>query len=103
MIHVTFNEKVLSVEEGTRVLELVDKKDRKNLVVCQVGAQVKELNYRLSEKNEGMTIRLLNLSNEEAGKAYSATLRYIVAMAFYNLYPDVKIRFSYNISRSICC
>lgn len=103
MIHVNFNDKTLSVEEGTRVLELVDKKDRKNLVVCQVGAQVKELNYRLSEKNEGMTIRLLNLSNEEAGKAYSATLRYIVAMAFYNLYPDVKIRFSYNISRSICC
>ncbi len=103
MLQVKFNDQTLSVEEGTRVLDLVDKSERKNLVVCQVGAQVKELNYRLSEKNNGMSIRLLNLSNEEAGKAYSATLRYVVAMAFYNLFPDVKIRFSYNISRSISC
>ncbi len=103
MIQVKFNDKQLSVEEGTRVLDLIDKKDRKNLVVCRVGAQVKELNYRLSEKNNGMKIALLNLGNEEAGRAYSASLRYIVAMAFYHLYPDVKIRFSYNISRSISC
>ncbi len=103
MIKVNFNNRQLSVEEGTRVLELVEKEDRKKLVVCQVGAQVKELRYRLSEKNNGMTIKLLNLSNAEAGRAYSASLRYIVAMAFYNIYPDVKIRFSYNISRSISC
>ncbi len=103
MIKVNFNGNSLAVEEGTRVLELIEPKERKNLVVCQVGAQVKELNYKLSEKNNGMTIRLLNLSNAEAGRAYSASLRYIVAMAFYRIYPDVKIRFSYNISRSISC
>ena len=103
MITVKFNNKELSVKEGTRVLELVDNKDRRDLVVCQVGAQVKELNYILSEKNNGMTIQLLNLSNAEAGRAYEASLRYIVAMAFYRVYPDVKIRFSYNISRSISC
>ena len=103
MIKVNFNNRQLTVEEGTRVLELVEKEDRKKLVLCQVGAQVKELHYRLSEKNNGMTVKLLNLSNAEAGRAYSASLRYIVAMAFYNIYPDVKIRFSYNISRSISC
>ena len=103
MIRVNFNNQELSVNEGTRVLDLVDKKDRKNLVVCQVGAQVKELNYKLSEKDDGLAIQLLNLSNAEAGRAYRASLRYVVAMAFYNIYPDVKIRFSYNISRSIFC
>ncbi len=103
MIKINFNNKHLNVNEGTRVLELVDPKERKNLVVCQVGAQVKELNYKLSEKNDGMTIHLLNLNNEEAGRAYRASLRYIVAMAFYRIYPEVKIRFSYNISRSIFC
>ncbi len=103
MIKVNFNGQQLSVAKGTRVLQLVEEKDRKNLVVCQVGAQIKELNYILSERNNGMTIKLLNLSNAEAGRAYRASLRYIVAMAFYNIYPDVPIRFSYNISRSICC
>ncbi|MCH5143025.1 MAG: nucleoside kinase [Clostridiales bacterium] len=103
MIKVKFNDNELSVKDGTRVLELVDEKDRKDLVVCKVGAQVKELNYALSEKNDGMTIELLNLNHAEAGKAYEASLRYIVAMAFYRVYPKVKIRFSYNISRSISC
>ncbi len=103
MIKINFNDRKLSVEEGTRVLELIDKQERKNLVVCQVGAQIKELNYRLSEKNNGMTIKLLNLNNFEAGRVYSASLRYIVAMAFYNIFPEVKIRFSYNVSRSIFC
>ncbi len=103
MIKVFFNGKPLSVEEGTRVLELVDPKDRKKLVVCRVGAQIRELNYKLSEKDDGAAIGLLNLNDAEAGRAYSATLRYIVAMAFHNLYPDVHVRFSYNISRSISC
>ena len=103
MIKVDFNGKQMSVKTGTRVLELVDKNDKKDLVVCQVGAQVKELRYILSEKNDGMKIKLLNLSNAEAGRAYEASLRYIVAMAFHRVYPDVKIRFSYNISRSISC
>ncbi len=103
MIRVNFNNRQLALDRGTRVLELVEPKDRKNLVVCKVGAQVKELNYILSEKDDGMTIKLLNLNNAEAGRAYSASLRYIVAMAFYNIYPDVKIRFSYNVSRSIFC
>ena len=103
MIQVKFKNKKLTVQDGTRVLDLVDKKDKKNLVVCQVGAQVKELNYKLSEKNNGMTIQLLDLSSAEASRAYEASLRYIVAMAFFNVYPDVKIRFSYNVSRSVSC
>lgn len=103
MIKVNFNGKELEVESGTRVFDLVEKKDRKNLVVCQVGAQVKELFYKLSDKNDGMTVSLLNLSHAEAGRAYEASLRYIIAMAFYHIYPDVKIRFSYNISRSVSC
>ncbi len=103
MIKVNWNGQQKNVEEGTRVLELVEEKERKNLVVCQVGAQVKELNYRLSAKNDGMSIKLLGLSNAEAGRAYRASLRYIVAMAFHRIFPKVKIRFSYNISRSIFC
>ncbi len=103
MIKVKFNGKQLSVKSGTRVLDLVDKNERKNFVVCQVGAQVKELNYILSDKNDGMTIQLLDLSNAEAGRAYETSLRYIIAMAFFNVFPDVKIRFSYDISRSVSC
>lgn len=103
MINVKYDGKEVCVKQGTRVIDLIDEKDKCNYIVCRVGSQVKELNYMLSEKNEGMEISLLGLDNIEAGKAYETSLRYIIAMAFHNLYPDVKIRFGYNVSRSVFC
>ena len=103
MIKIKLNEQWVQVEKGTKIIELCDKANMREQLVCQVGAQVKELNYALSEKNDGMTIKFLGLDHIEATRAYEATLRYVVAMAFYNIYPDVNIRFSYNVSRSIFC
>lgn len=103
MINIIFRGKELAVNEGTRVIDLLPADEKNKHILCMIGAQIKELKYSLTRKNDGMKIELVGLENKEAGKAYEATLRYIVAMAFHNLYPDVRIRFSYNISRSIFC
>lgn len=103
MINVIVNEKNVQVKEGTRVLDLLKDEDKTRYVVCKLGTQVKELNRKLSDKDEGKKIEFLGLENIEAGKAYEASLRFIFSMAFFRLYPDVKIRFSYNASRSVFC
>ncbi len=103
MINVIVNGQNLQVKEGTRVLDLLKDEDKTKYVVCKLGTQVKELNRKLSDKDEGKKIEFLGLENIEAGKAYEASLRFIFSMAFFRLYPDVKIRFSYNASRSIFC
>lgn len=103
MINIIFKGQNIEVEAGTRVIDLVPQEEKKNYCVARIGAQVKELNYILGEKNNNMEVDLLNLNNIEAGKAYEATLRYVIAMAFHNLYPEVQLRFSYNVSRSIFC
>lgn len=103
MIHIKVNEKTLTVPIGTKPLELLPKDDIKKYVVCKISGQIKELTYKLSEKNEGANITFYGLEIIEGGKAYEATIRYVIAMAFYNLYPDIKIRFSYYVSRSIFC
>lgn len=109
MINVIFNKNSLSVRSGTRVIDLIDKDSRRDFTVCRVGSRIKELAYILTERNEGMEIMPIGIDFPdasgayEAGKAYEATLRFCVAMAFYNLYPDVRVRFSYNVSRSIFC
>ena len=91
------------MKEGTRVIDLLPEEDKTKYVVCKLGTQVKELNRKLSDKDEGKTISFLGLENIEAGKAYEASLRFIFSMAFFRLYPDIKIRFSYNASRSVFC
>ena len=100
-VYIDNNEK--QVKEGTRVLDLLPKEDKCKYVVCKIGSQIKELNRKLSARDDSKSIEFLGIENSEAVKAYETTLRYIVAMAFHNLYPQVRIRFGYNASRSILC
>ena len=103
MIKVNFNNQLVEVPVGTKVLDLLNESEKTNYVVCQIGSLIKELNFELTEKNNEMNIIPIGLNNIEASKAYEATLRFIIAMAFYRLYPGINIRFSYNASRSVFC
>lgn len=103
MLNITYKNQVKQVPVGTKLIDLLDEAEKTNYIVCRVGLQIKELNYALQERNNGMEIEFLGLENIEAGKAYEASLRFIIAMAFHNLYKDVDIRFSYNVSRAIFC
>lgn len=103
MINVIINGRKTGVDEGTRVIELLPIEKRCDYIVCKLGSQVKELNRKLFASDDGKTVEFLGLDHNEGTKAYETSLRYIVAMAFHNLYPDVRIRFGYNASRSIFC
>ena len=100
MIKVKFQEKDLLVKEGTTVFDLIDKEKQTDYLICEINDLVKELDRPLTNDAR---VELFGLEHLEGGKAYETTLRYIVAMAFYNLYPELTIRFSYNVSRSIFC
>lgn len=100
MIKVKFQEKELSIQEGTKVIDLIDKEKQTDYLICEINDLVKELDRPLTHDAK---VELFGLEHLEGGKAYETTLRYIVAMAFHNLYPELTIRFSYNVSRSIFC
>ena len=103
MYKLKLNNKLINFNSGTRVIDLIDKNEVKQYMVCKINQTIKELTYPLSEKNDNSEITLLTLEHKEAGRAYEATLRYIISMAFSNLYPDIDIKFNYNVSRSIFC
>ena len=65
---------------------------------AKVNGSIRELTYILSQNS---TVELLDLTDSSACKMYEATLRFVVAMAFARAYPDLKIRFAYNVSRCI--
>lgn len=93
----------VNIKTGTRVIDLLPEENKTKYCVCKIGHSIKELRYQFSSKDAGKTVSFLGLENIQGGKAYESTLRYVIAMAFFNLYPDVNIQFSYNISRSIFC
>lgn len=103
MYNLKLNNKIISFKPGNKVLDLIDKQEVKQYMVCKINQSIKELTYPLSEKHNNSVITLLTLEHQEAGRAYEATLRYIISMAFANLYPEIDIKFNYNVSRSIFC
>lgn len=98
MIKIKLNEKTLEVKKGTRLLELLEEDVRKNYYTCLVNGRLRELTYPLNQNAE---IEFLDIENTESMKTYEATLRYMIAKAFHDLYPNVIVRFNYNVSRSI--
>ena len=96
MFTVTLQNKTFNLSEKTPILSLVD--NPKNYYAAKVNNRLRELTYELSFDSK---VELLTLTNNDAVKVYETSLRYLVAMAFYNVYPDADIKISYAISRSL--
>ena len=96
---VQIRDKVYRLERKTPILDLIKEHDPdKRAVAARVDNRVRELTYELSRDCK---VEILTVKDPDAIKVYEASLRYVVAMAFSRCYPDIKIRFSYNVSRCI--
>lgn len=98
MFKVVLNNKEIELNEKTPILDLIDEDKKKNYFAAKVNNRLRELTYELCFDS---TVELLDKTSADAIKVYETTLRYIIAMAFHNVYPDYQIRISYNISRSL--
>ena len=85
------------LNQKTPILNLIDNSD-KEILVAKVNNRLRELTYELSFD---ANVELLNLKTSDGVKVYETSFRYLLAMAFHNLYPDYQIKISYAISRSL--
>lgn len=98
MFTVKLNDKSFSFDEKTPILSLIGKEDEKKYIAAKVNNRLRELTYELCYDS---TLELLDNKTYDAVKVYEASLRYLIAMAYHNVFPDYQIRISYNISRSL--
>lgn len=94
---VKFLGKEKTFEKKVRLIDLLESED-KSIVCARVNKRLRELNYEL---DKDATVEFLKVTDADAVKTYEASLRYVCAMAINRLYPNIKVRFSYNVSRSI--
>ena len=99
MFTINIDKKELQFNEHVRVSELL-KDNSKMYPVATVNNRLRELSYLF---NYDADVEFLTLDHPEAVHIYEASLRYLVAMAFKNVYPDYKIKFKYSVSRSVFC
>ena len=98
MFKVTLGAQTFTLDKKTPILNLIEKDKQKNYYVAKVNNRLRELTYELCFDCE---VELLKTDQYDAVKVYETSLRYLLTMAYHNLYPNYKIRISYNISRSL--
>lgn len=96
MFTINMQNKTYKLDEKTPILSLME--EPKKYYAAKVNNRLRELTYELGFDAD---VQLLALTDNDAVKVYETSLRYLIAMAFYNLYPDVDIKISYAISRSL--
>ncbi len=93
---ITFNGEAKTFDAPIKVLDLLG--DDHHYYCALVNNRVRELTFML---DGDAVVEPLTLTHSESVRIYQTSLRYLVAMAMDRIRPGVKIRFSYNVSRSI--
>lgn len=96
---IKFNKQEKTFEKKIALLDLIkDQPDCRSYICAKVNNRVRELTYEVYYDAE---VEFLTLKDHDAVKVYEASLRYILAMAFARCYPNLHVRFAYNVSRCI--
>jgi uridine kinase len=98
-IQITYENTTSSYNSPIKVKEIL-KDNNQEFIVAKVNNRLRELNYLV---NEDAIIEGVSLNNSEAVHIYETTLRYMIALAFKEIYPQYQIRFKYSVSRTIFC
>ncbi|MDO9629499.1 MAG: hypothetical protein Q7I99_06330 [Acholeplasmataceae bacterium] len=85
-------------ENAVSLSDVAKKSNAKDYLAATVNGRLRELSFIVTKDAE---VEFLSYNNPDAIRIYESTLRYVIAMAVKNLYPEAKLRFNYSISRSI--
>ncbi|MFH5882039.1 nucleoside kinase [Liberiplasma polymorphum] len=99
MFRLKFNNEEKTFEDKVKLLDLIDDPNRQYFLAL-VNNRLRELTYEI---DYNATIEFLDTKNYEAIFTYEAGIRFLLAMAFYNLYPDFKFKLNYSVSRTTFC
>ncbi len=94
----TINERNFTFDKPMTLEDIAKSLELKDVLAATVNGRLRELSYCVGNDS---TIIYLDVTEPDAIKIYESTLRYVTAMAVHNLFPTVKLKFSYSISRAI--
>ncbi len=99
MFKLTINNKEYLYEKKV-TLEEISKSLNIDCYGAKVNNRLRELTYYI---DYDANIEFVDLNDNEGARIYQNTLRYIITMAIYNLYPGYNVRISQHVSRSFLC
>ena len=102
-MQIEYNNTIIDVKEGTKVLDLFKKEiDKRNneIIACKFNNEVKSLNFEINANGK---LELIDITNKDGMRIYKRGLIYIVAKAFRELSPEALITVNYQLYHSMLC
>ena len=85
-----------SFDKKVELLDLTD--GNKDIICATVNGRVRELNYDVYYDAD---VKFLKINDHDAMGIYERGIRFLFAMATHNLYPGLRFRLTYSVSRTI--
>lgn len=89
---------IIEKASGKKISDLIGDED--TTICVKVDNRLRETNYVITD-DERHEIVKLDLKDSEAVKVYEASLRYLIGMAVERAFPDMRVKISYGISKSM--
>lgn len=102
-MQVKYNNVVIDVKEGTKVVDLLKKEIENSevkVIACKFNNEVKSLNFEIKQNGK---IELIDLNHKDGMRIYRRGLMYIISKAFKEVYKDVKITINYQLLHAMYC
>lgn len=98
MIKINVLNKTYEYETPPTLLEIAADAKVTDSLAAKVDQRLRELSYVVTKDSD---VEFLNDHTSDGILIYETTLRYVIAFAIHNLYPNANVKFSKSVSRSI--
>lgn len=102
-IKVNYETKVLEVEQGIKVIDLLKEEidnAKMEVIACMCNNEVRSLNLEL---HEDCKIELIDLNSKNGMMIYIRGIMYIMSKALNELYPNALLTVNYQLSNAMFC
>ncbi|MDO5556347.1 MAG: nucleoside kinase [Clostridia bacterium] len=102
-MQIIYKNQIFDVKKGTKVIELFNneiKKSNNEIIACKFNNEIKSLNYEIDSDGK---LELIDITNKDGMRVYQRGLIYIIAKAFYDLYPKALFTVNYQLYHSMLC
>lgn len=103
IMKIKFKDKELEITQNTTIEEALKEEIEKNkfpVIGAKFNNEYKRLDYELLQEG---TVELIDISSKQGMKIYRRTLIFIMAKAFNQICPKIKLRINYQLSNSMFC
>ena len=102
-MQIIYNNTILDVKKGTKVVDLFSKEIQKRnneIIACKFNNEVKSLNYEII--NDGK-IELIDIADKDGMRIYNRALIFVIGKAFHELYENALLTVNYQLYHSMLC